>query len=388
MEELSLDAEGVNFNLIDMEIPAGVLGPTPAPTATPTPAAMSAPTAMPGPAATPALVASLSDNTSAMEKGINGPLSPGILHDPSPPPSPPCAPSLPPSPRAPLLPPSPCAPSPQLSPLHALLPSVNPHSPSPPVEFAGSTSPVVHSAVAAPAASQAKRDRDEGTDDSRTSKRVRSGTITPVVGVAPASISAQARTRCSKAKEAVPATSAPPVPVANPLTGPLEPAANVPKWFVAAIKKLQSKDIDPRFTTLIRTWAAFEVKENHNEIAKLDSKHRPSKIGDWIQWGRNEKWNPPKLIADKFEKQFLLWWHYLQPMWRREDDKEIIWGSITGDLTHLKKPGTNGLLSVVAGLFFWGINVEKGTLAWDKFIMCVDDVQAVMSALVWPPAPA
>ena len=78
----------------------------------------------------------------------------------------------------------------------------------------------------------------------------------------------------------------------------------------------------------------------------------------------------------------------MQPAWRRENDKDVAWGNVIGDLGYLRKPGTNGLLSVVAGLFFWGLNVVKGTAEWDKFMVCMNDVQAVISALVWPPAPS
>ena len=310
---------------------------------------------------------------------MSPPASPS--HAPSPPMSPPHAPS-------PLVGPT-RASSPPVEPPCASAPPVEPPcAPSPPVKLPGLAA---NTAGASSATSQVKRGCDEGTDP-RSSKRVRLGTIAPAVDVASASMSAQPKTRRSKANEAISTTSTPSIPLTSllttNLTGLFEPAANAPKWFVAAVKKLQSKEIDPRFVTLIRTWAAFEVKEGYNEIGKLDSKHRPTQIGDWIQRGRSEKWNPPNLSTDKFEKQFHLWWYHLQPAWRRENNNDIAWGSITGDLLHLKKPGTNGLLSVVAALFFWGINAKRGTPGWDKFIVYVDDVQAVMSALVWPPASA
>ena len=165
---------------------------------------------------------------------------------------------------------------------------------------------------------------------------------------------------------------------------PFEPAVNAPKWFASAIKKLQSATIDERFNTLIHTWAAFEMKENYAEVSKLDAKHRPTIIGDWIQRGRSEKWVPPTFDALRFEKQFQQWWFHLQPVWRRETDQDVAWGTIEGDLTHLRKPGTNGLLSVVAGLFFWGSNVKKGSAGWDRYVVHVKDVQAVLSGLVWP----
>ena len=120
-------------------------------------------------------------------------------------------------------------------------------------------------------------------------------------------------------------------------------------------------------------WAIFEVKENYAELSKLDSKHHPTVIGDWIQRGQSEKWVPPSFDASKFEKKFWQWWFYLQPAWRRETDQDVPWGSIDGDLTHLKKPGTNGLLSVIAGLFFWSSYVQKGTSGWDRYVVHINE---------------
>ena len=178
-------------------------------------------------------------------------------------------------------------------------------------------------------------------------------------------------------------TSAPLACPAIP-SAPFEPAPNAPKWFISAIAKLQATTIDERFSTLIHTWAAFEVKENYEELLKLDSKHRPNVIGDWIQRGRSEKWVPPGFDASKFEKQFRQWWFHLQPAWRRETDQDVAWGSIDSDLSHLKRPGTNGLLNVIAGLFFWGSHVKKGSSGWDQYVVYVNDVQAVLSGLVYP----
>jgi len=320
---------------------------------------------------------------------------PSPPHAPSPPPSPPHAPSPPPSPPRMSLPP----PSPPHEPLHSPTPPVIP-SPLPPVALPPSN-----------VSQSAKRGHDEDSEGSTASKRGRSGSISVMKSAVPASTTKRSNTRRSKAKKNGSTTQAS-VPSAGalstgpgttstsltsgPLTGPsiislteaFQPAVKAPKWFVNAIRKLQSKDIDTHFLTLVHTWAVFEVKEDYEEAGKLDAKHRPSEISDWIQRGRNEKWNPPNLQADKYEQQFVQWWYHLQPAWRRENDKDVAWGNVVGDLGHLRKPGTNGLLSVVAGLFFWGLNVVKGTAEWDKFMVCVNDVQAVVSALVWPPAPS
>jgi len=260
----------------------------------------------------------------------------------------------------------------RLSPTNAS-PSHQPPSTAP---RQSSTSPpvVMPTALSLPA----KRPRDDEPSTGPL-KRVRSKPTTAPVHPKPKARASKKAT-ASKAQGPLPSISIhPPIPVT-----PFKPASNAPKWFISALRKLQSTTIDERFNTLIHTWATFEVKEGYAEVSKLDSKHRPSVIGDWIQRGRNEKWVPPGFDSAKFENQFKQWWFHLQPVWRRATDQDVAWGSIEGDLVHLKKPGTNGLLSVVAGLFFWGINVKNGSPEWDRYVAYVNDIQAVLSGLVSP----
>jgi len=337
--------------------------------------------------------------------------SPPVGHSPSPPvsrgPSPPVS-------RGPS-PPVSCGPSPPVS--RGPSPPIDPVQPLSPIAVppCAPLAPVISGQNAAtlqlePVAGDnrhnptqsvpIKRGRVEDSGESTSSKRSRSSASTAVPNAVSASMNKHRQSRGPKEKVPAPAATASsastndctasqaPDPSASTSNEPFKPAANAPKWFVMAMKKLQSQDIDPRFLTLVHTWGAFEVKEGYKEIGKLDAKHRPMEIGDWIQRGRNEKWNAPNLRADKYQLQFTKWWYHLQPDWRRENDTDVAWGSIVGDLTYLRKPGTNGLLSVVAGLFFWGLKVKKGTADWNQFIVCVDDVQAILSALVWPPAPS
>jgi len=50
------------------------------------------------------------------------------------------------------------------------------------------------------------------------------------------------------------------------------------------------------------------------------------------------------------------WWVYLQPDWRVADGKVL--KDITGDLSVLKRPGLNGFLTVLVGLFYWRVTNE------------------------------
>ena len=51
----------------------------------------------------------------------------------------------------------------------------------------------------------------------------------------------------------------------------------------------------------------------------------------------------------------------MQPKWRLSKKGEILTQKMDGDLDGLRKPGLNGLLSVLAALFFWGRIAQNNT---------------------------
>lgn len=63
----------------------------------------------------------------------------------------------------------------------------------------------------------------------------------------------------------------------------------------------------------------------------------------------------------------------MQPKWRTS---EISKREVGGSWDELQKPGINGLLSVMAGLFYWGKSVrhggdddDEGRSKWDELLM-------------------
>ncbi|KAF9470323.1 hypothetical protein BDN70DRAFT_821516, partial [Pholiota conissans] len=122
-----------------------------------------------------------------------------------------------------------------------------------------------------------------------------------------------------------------PVPSASTSATTSVPAAirapdNAPEWFENALSMVQSAALGPEWLELIQKWSTFEAKERYKEVAKLGNVNRPSSVGDWIKRGRSSTWRP-----------------------------EIS----NGNWDTLKRPGTNGLLSVICALFHWGTALQK-----------------------------
>ncbi|KAF9471528.1 hypothetical protein BDN70DRAFT_776825, partial [Pholiota conissans] len=134
----------------------------------------------------------------------------------------------------------------------------------------------------------------------------------------------------------------------------IQAAEESPKWFKTSLSMFNSVDLGPEWQELVCKWAALEVKENYVEVVKLKSTHRPISVKDWIQRGRSPTWRPVIRSIVNYGKEYTKWWTALQPAWRLSSDGMISFASMDGDWEPLRRPGLNGLLSVLCSLFHWG----------------------------------
>ena len=152
---------------------------------------------------------------------------------------------------------------------------------------------------------------------------------------------------------------------------------------------------DSRWRKLLQTWALFEAQEGYQALTKLSPLNRPPEIAAWIQRARSTRYQPPIDDIDEYARSFRTWWASLQPELRRLGDS-VLHDSVDGDWTCLKKGGVNGVLSVLAGLFFWGAVIKnrpdrpgkkdkdalrKDTAAWED---AVNDCRVALSSMVGP----
>jgi len=80
-----------------------------------------------------------------------------------------------------------------------------------------------------------------------------------------------------------------------------------------------------------------------------------------------------------YESEFKAWWSVLQPEWRKSSSGEIHFSKVDGDWEVLHRPGLNGILSVMAALFFWGVSLQEDSrTGWND---AVSDCLVVLTAL-------
>ena len=158
----------------------------------------------------------------------------------------------------------------------------------------------------------------------------------------------------------------------------------VPAWFSTLLAMLQSSDnpLGERWTELVWLWVTFEQKEGFKQRGKLSPKKCLDIISEWIQWAHSPMWQPVITNVSMFEKSFHMWWLSLQPKWRLSKKGEILTQKMDGDLDGLRKLGLNGLLSVLAALFFWGRIAQNNTKQRKGWIGHVEDCILVLCGLV------
>ncbi|TDL23122.1 hypothetical protein BD410DRAFT_686583, partial [Rickenella mellea] len=123
---------------------------------------------------------------------------------------------------------------------------------------------------------------------------------------------------------------------------------------------------------LVRLWLQLEESYGFiSPVTGLGTTHRPSQIEYWVSRGR--KGTPDIGNIASFAKGWWLWWAALQPAWRTfsSDGRPCIAGE--GSWEALRKPGRNGLLSVLATLVWWRKELgEDATPDWEGAVFDVE----------------
>jgi hypothetical protein len=158
--------------------------------------------------------------------------------------------------------------------------------------------------------------------------------------------------------------------------------AGEPKWFASTLEMVQ-KDVEglgPRWMELVAVWAAFEKQHGYAGPSKLASTNRPGAVAAWIQRARSPQFRP--IIKDlvAYEAGYIAWWAALQPDWRVVHD-HVVQDKVEGDWAVLRKPGANGIVSIMVALFYWGLQAQKDKDHQKQWSLAVDDCYAAFSKL-------
>ncbi|KAF7335856.1 hypothetical protein MSAN_02332100 [Mycena sanguinolenta] len=143
-------------------------------------------------------------------------------------------------------------------------------------------------------------------------------------------------------------------------------------------------NLGPHFHGALNAWTRLEVAcKFESPSHKLSTTNRPDEIAKWITGGRGLKQRAPRVEnPQKFAGQFWAWWNLLQPDWRTKgDDGRWVterYGEWDDKLLHW---GPNGLLSVLAGVYFWGCAVVDMPDMQDEWVRAVEDVSWILEGL-------
>ena len=158
----------------------------------------------------------------------------------------------------------------------------------------------------------------------------------------------------------------------------------VPPWVSKSLDLFRSTSLGPEWDELVAGWLHFERTTEFMGVSKLGHQNRPPAIGDWIQRARSPTFHPNIVDLGTYSSNFDAWWRSLQPVWRVDGATNLL-RRREGDWTHLQCSGINGLLSVVAGLFFWGCAVQCNTAASKslklKWMQSLEDILYVFTQL-------
>lgn len=153
-----------------------------------------------------------------------------------------------------------------------------------------------------------------------------------------------------------------------------------PTWFLKSLKLFQSETLGHVWVQLLEAWAAFEAANHYEEVGRLSSKGRPDVVDMWIARARSTTWRPAMSDVSEYAQTFTAWWTNLQPEWRVVGGKmqETL---LEGDWSVLIHPGLNGIHSVIAALFYWGVEAKKDPKCNRTWAITTENVAAVLQQL-------
>lgn len=157
-------------------------------------------------------------------------------------------------------------------------------------------------------------------------------------------------------------------------------------WMETPLGMLRGEALGPSWDEVVRLWVAFEIRNRMSDPGRIGATKRPTCVADWIQRARAPGYRPKITNLTKFSNDYGSWWTAIQTDWRREEGSVAIRRS--GNMTAINKPGINGLLSVLAALFFWGTALGGDREGDDAWKHAVEDLDWVLRELLASGVPA
>ncbi|KAJ7573915.1 hypothetical protein C8J56DRAFT_743400, partial [Mycena floridula] len=161
-------------------------------------------------------------------------------------------------------------------------------------------------------------------------------------------------------------------------------------WFKVLYCEFGSADLTERhWDELLQKWTELErLYSYEDEHARLKASTRPAELGSWIANGCTRHDCPVIKSVRSFSNNWWFWWEDMQPSWWAKSGPErFVWNKETygEDWAFIKFPGKNGVMSLCATLFWWGLALKElpgfghGKWIWQN---ALEDVCWVLDGLI------
>ncbi|KAJ7703325.1 hypothetical protein B0H17DRAFT_922839 [Mycena rosella] len=180
---------------------------------------------------------------------------------------------------------------------------------------------------------------------------------------------------------------APIVPLATPVSTLVECPAKAPAWFSEARAQITRRDLGCHFHAVVAAWTRVEEASRFQQgPTNLPAKGRPQVVGTWIANRRGKRGEPVVEDIAGYAEQWQKWWDSLQLRWRERGEEgewkvEGGYGEEGKEWGPLYQWGVNGMLSIVASLYFWGCALNEDSEAQAKWEAAVRDVAWMLEGM-------
>ncbi|KAK7043466.1 hypothetical protein R3P38DRAFT_2767090 [Favolaschia claudopus] len=161
--------------------------------------------------------------------------------------------------------------------------------------------------------------------------------------------------------------------------------ANAAPWFSSAYAAMTKEDLGCHYHALVAAWTRMEVASRFEfSSANLPAKHRPKEVGTWI--GSSRRVEPAIEDPTQYALEWQRWWDSLQPSWRVRggDGRWTVlekYGAGGKEWGSLYRWGINGVLSIVASLYFWGRAVRLNPEMYATWESAVQDTVWILEGM-------
>lgn len=118
-------------------------------------------------------------------------------------------------------------------------------------------------------------------------------------------------------------------------------------------------NLGPRWTHLVKLWYERKEDAGFKQTGRLPDPQnsRPDAIAAWAKNARKAHWRPKTIDITQYCETWWRWWLSLQPDWRNQgkprEPLRVFPKDVDSGWEWSKCMGSNGVLQILAALFFW-----------------------------------